>query len=986
MHQPSHTDELRRHAPGGWVRYVAALSVLAAAACSDPPQGEADAGATDSGGTVLFDSGGGADGVVDSGGGDSGGTAGEGVWLTFEVDDSANKTFADGDIKWTGSFSWDSKTNEITYATSWLPTDGPYPLLYDDGPISKGGHEHEQAKAGDHVFSTAVKFRPSDDTVIEYGALNEFDNWMWIGANGQLEVKKDATGTLAAKPLVLPGHGSVDLKLELDTAKLNAKFKTWTPKTHKFYAKGTMNMWTPVQLLDDGKKGDEAAGDGKLTYVQSQNLGKHDGLLRAKDEVQFVYVTTTGDQFPEAGQEYKGATEAHTDGIRAWTNTGAGGAWVEATVELRVDSKGKFKNTAIVVPEGGGTATCDPACKSGETCEAGKCVPKPCEPACKSGEVCSAGACVPKPCDPACKTGETCKAGTCVADAKPCTPACTSEQVCEAGQCVAKTCKPACAAGQKCVVDQCVDLPKITKVEPSKGPMAGGTKVTITGTGFAAPAQVSFGGKAATSVLVQDAKVITCESPAGTTGPVTVEVDIAGDKTSLDKAFTYDPPPKPTALLVKPLTLTVEEGAEVKGLSAVVKVPTVSQQPGPTADMTVEFGVGAVGSDPAVDTKWTWVKGLFSAEDTVKGEETWTADLGKLAIGTYAFTVRVKYAGHVVFGDSDGSEDGTDLKKLGGITVTKVDTTPTVTGFEPPYVPWTGGKVTILGKNLTKDLAVTLKSDFAQYPLISATDATVVPGKGVQVTFSAGGLGIIPPLPATLTATPKGVKDTVLPTKLDVVTVATPTLDGALSMKEWVGPILQAQKASEWTNNTVSQLYVAFDKTQLYVGWTGSVEAKNAIVAYVDVDYGKGTGVKSPVDLKDNTGALDDAVSNVLKVLDGSFAADFALGTVGMKSQLTGKPADSAGAGWRSLANVSDLGWLGGKLVAQSGKGVEASLPLSVLFPKGVPATGATVALFVKIVNGDGSVAPKDGALPDQKASDATTIDSVATVRVYPLP
>ena len=103
-----------------------------------------------------------------------------------------------------------------------------------------------------------------------------------------------STGTLDATGLVLPKHGSVDLKLEVDTAKLNEKFKTWTSKTHKFYAKGTMNMWTPVQLLDDGKKGDEGAADGKFTYVQSKNLGKHDGLLNAKGEVQFIFVTTTG--------------------------------------------------------------------------------------------------------------------------------------------------------------------------------------------------------------------------------------------------------------------------------------------------------------------------------------------------------------------------------------------------------------------------------------------------------------------------------------------------------------------------------------------------------------------------------------------------------------------------------------------------------------------------------------------------------------------
>ncbi|MCO4763273.1 MAG: IPT/TIG domain-containing protein [Myxococcales bacterium] len=981
------------------MRSVALLSfglvLSCAVACSDPPQDVADTQTlpTDAGavtdGAAAEDGQGGADVAAD------GATAGESVWLTFEVDDSANKTFEDGDIKWTGSFKWDSKTNEIVPAASWLPTDGPYPLLYDDGPISDGGHEKEGAKKGDHIFSVAVKFKATEAVTFEYGALNEFDNWMWLGTNGQLKVDKGATGIIDAKGLVLPKHGTIDLKLELDTAKLNEKFKTWTTKSHKFYAKGTMNMWTPVQLLDDGKKGDAKAADEKLTYLHSGNLGKHDGLLTEKDEVQFIFVTTTGDAFPDAGQEYKAATQAYSEGVKAWTNTGADGAWVEAKVELRVDSKGKFKNTSIIVPAAAAAPKCDPVCKAGETCTDGKCIkdsPKTCDPVCQTGETCTDGKCIkdsPKTCDPVCKTGQTCTDGKCIDDKpKVCTPACKSTELCTDGKCVAKTCNPGCGGDQKCIVDVCVDLPAITKVEPIKGPMAGGTNATVTGKGFAAPAKVWFGGAEATNVVVKSATVITCTTPAGTPGTVKVEVAIAGDKASKADGFTYDKAPKPTALLVAPLTFAVEEKAAIKGLKSIIKVPTLSQTPGPTKGLKVEFGHGPAASDPAkkpTDSKdaWTWFDAKFSNENTAKGEETWTADFPALPLGSYSFTVRATFMGAVVYGDTNGSEDGADPKKMGAIQVTKPDTKPTVTGLEPPWVSVLGGKVTILGKFLTKDTVVVAQSQVPYKP-ITGTNVTVVAGKGISVSLEG-----MPPRPATLTVTPKGFPAIVLKDGLDVVPVFTPKLDGNPAMPKWHPFTILDNNggvASEWSaTNNVSQVFGAYDKDNLYLGISGTVEGKNAIVAYIDTDYGSATGVKSPLDIKDTNGALDNALSNPLKVTDSKFGAEFAMGTIGMKSFLSGKPAESTSAGWRSLSKPGDLSWLGGQVIAQAGKGIEASLPLKTLFPKGIPAKGATVALFVKVVNATGSVAPKGAIVPKQTATDAVTVDTVVKIRVYPV-
>ena len=47
-----------------------------------------------------------------------------------------------------------------------------------------------------------------------------------------------------------------------------------------------------------------------------------------------------------------------------------------------------------------------------------------------------------------------------------------------------------------------IATPTVTSVSPNTGPASGGTAVTITGTNFAAGATVTFGGTAATNVVV----------------------------------------------------------------------------------------------------------------------------------------------------------------------------------------------------------------------------------------------------------------------------------------------------------------------------------------------------------------------------------------------------------------------------------------------------------------------------------------------------
>jgi hypothetical protein len=84
-----------------------------------------------------------------------------------------------------------------------------------------------------------------------------------------------------------------------------------------------------------------------------------------------------------------------------------------------------------------------------------------------------------------------------------------------------------------------VVAPTITSVSPNNGPTAGGTAVTITGTNFAAGARVTFGGTAATNVVVVNGTTITATTPAHSSGAVTVTVTVNGQSGNLANGFTY---------------------------------------------------------------------------------------------------------------------------------------------------------------------------------------------------------------------------------------------------------------------------------------------------------------------------------------------------------------------------------------------------------------------------------------------------------------
>lgn len=104
------------------------------------------------------------------------------------------------------------------------------------------------------------------------------------------------------------------------------------------------------------------------------------------------------------------------------------------------------------------------------------------------------------------------------------------------------------AAGQGPPVNP---APTVTSISPLSGTTAGGTAVTITGTGFLTGASVTIAGSAATNVSVTSSSSITATTPAHAAGVVAVTVtNTDGKSSTLNNAFTYTAANQPPTISV----------------------------------------------------------------------------------------------------------------------------------------------------------------------------------------------------------------------------------------------------------------------------------------------------------------------------------------------------------------------------------------------------------------------------------------------------
>ena len=173
--------------------------------------------------------------------------------------------------------------------------------------------------------------------------------------------------------------------------------------------------------------------------------------------------------------------------------------------------------------------------------------------------------------------------------------------------------------------------PAVTGLTPVTGPAAGGTAVTLNGSGFTGATAVTFGGVAATNVQVISDTQITATDPAGT-GTVDVQVTTPSGGTSATSSadqFTYVAPP-PTILSV-----TTNDGeadgnttqaSEVRQLVVTFSEAVNLTQPG-----AFSLGVynldgtgGAVSGNGATDGSITDISSVLNTATTTDGGVTWT--------------------------------------------------------------------------------------------------------------------------------------------------------------------------------------------------------------------------------------------------------------------------------------------------------------------------------------------------------------------------
>jgi len=232
-----------------------------------------------------------------------------------------------------------------------------------------------------------------------------------------------------------------------------------------------------------------------------------------------------------------------------------------------------------------------------------------------------------------------------------------------------------------------VPVPTVTGITPPTGTTAGGTTVTITGTGFTGATKVTFGAVAVTSYTVVSDTEITAVSPPQAASIQNIHVTTAGG--------TSEP-----VVAVDPFTYVTPTPA-VMGIAP----PTGTTAGGTTVTIT---GTGFTGA-----TKVTF--GAVAATSyTVVSDTEITAVSPAQAAGPRNIVVT--------------TAGGTGTPVVAADSFTYMASVPTVTGVAPPTGPTAGGTtVTITGTGFTGATKVTFGAVPATtYKVVSDTEITAV--------------------------------------------------------------------------------------------------------------------------------------------------------------------------------------------------------------------------------------------------------------------
>ncbi|MDT0456451.1 IPT/TIG domain-containing protein [Streptomyces sp. DSM 41527] len=266
-------------------------------------------------------------------------------------------------------------------------------------------------------------------------------------------------------------------------------------------------------------------------------------------------------------------------------------------------------------------------------------------------------------------------------------------------------------------------VPVLTSVTPSSGPAAGGTTVTLTGTGLASTSSVRFGTTAATSFTVVSDTHVTAVAPAGT-GTVQVTVTTPGG-TSNGVSYTYSVTPALSGV-------SPNQGPTSGGNTVTL---TGTNLTGTTA---VTFGTTPATSFTVLSP--TQISAVVPASTAGPVDITVTTPGGSSTLQSAYFYV----------------------------------STPVLTGVAPPSGPLSGGNtVTLTGVHLVEATAV-------RFGTIAATGFTVVSDSQITAVVPAGAAGPVDVTVTTAGGTSNGISYTYLaaPVVTTVVPNTGPTAGG----------------------------------------------------------------------------------------------------------------------------------------------------------------------------------------------------------------
>lgn len=228
--------------------------------------------------------------------------------------------------------------------------------------------------------------------------------------------------------------------------------------------------------------------------------------------------------------------------------------------------------------------------------------------------------------------------------------------------------------------------PEILKIEPYKGPVEGGTKVTIKGINFEQGLEVLFGFNNAQDIEInEDGTCIYCLTPPGiNVGPVTVIVrNPSGAAAQVVGGFTYTASDEINIQwcnLQFPSQTTVKKGQESEYIYGRVFVPGVTNGTGQGADIISQVGYGPVDVEPEGSGKWLWYIADYNTDTGMTDPNDKTTDeyyahltINKAGIYNYAYRFSSDGGANWTYCDLDSSDNGFSLSQAGEITVEETE-------------------------------------------------------------------------------------------------------------------------------------------------------------------------------------------------------------------------------------------------------------------------------------------------------------------------